>query len=42
MVSIRYIDNPYHKGFNWEVDYGCGKQWFKSKEEAENAKAKWG
>lgn len=39
---ITFIEKSYHKGFNWQVDFGGkAKQWYKSKEEAEYAKKQW-
>ena len=41
-TTITFIEKPYHKGFNWQVDFGGkAKQWYKSQEEAISAKKKW-
>lgn len=41
-ATMRHLDNPYHRGFEWQVNYGnLGKQWFKSETEARRAMEKW-
>lgn len=39
---VSHIDEPYHKGYNWQVDFdGKAKQWYKSEAEAIKAKETW-
>lgn len=40
--KVSHIDEPYHKGYNWQVDFdGKAKQWYKSEAEAIKAKQAW-
>lgn len=40
--KVDYIAEPYHEGYNWQVDFdGKCKQWYKSEAEAIKAKEAW-
>lgn len=41
-AKIEYTESTYFEDFKWQVTFtGYGRQWYKTKEEAEEAKRLW-
>ena len=39
---VTYLEEPYHQGFHWQVDFGGkAKQWYKTEEEARSVAEDW-